>query len=55
MFVHERGSRAMMVDPAETWSPTFTEAVSGKYTSVREPKRIIPNRQIFQPHVLSAE
>jgi integron integrase len=49
MFVHERGSRAMMVDPAETWSPTFTrtEAVSGKYTSVREPKRIIPKRSPF--------
>src|SRR3989440_12175585 len=46
LLVHESGSRAMIVDPPATWSPTFTRtlAARGKYTSVREPKRIIPKR-----------
>src|SRR5207245_11488560 len=46
LLVHESGSRAMIVDPPATCSPAFTStlAVSGKYTSVREPKRIIPKR-----------
>src|SRR5207302_989294 len=49
VFVHERGKRATIVEPPKTWSPTFTRssALSGKYNSVREPKRIIPNRSPF--------
>src|SRR5438093_1380096 len=49
LFVHQSGRRAMIVDPPETWSPVFTRtsASSGKYNSVREPKRIIPKRSPF--------
>src|SRR6202030_1912263 len=46
LFVHDSGRRAIIVDPPATCSPTFTNtsAARGKYTSVRDPKRIIPKR-----------
>jgi hypothetical protein len=39
-----------IVDPPKTWSPAFTSnsALSGKYNSVREPKRIIRTGHLFQ-------
>src|SRR5207244_3978479 len=48
LFVHESGRRAIIVDPPATCSPTLTSTVAarGKYTSVREPTRIIPRRTI---------
>src|SRR5436190_14364646 len=63
-LAHFFASRAITLEPPDTRSPTFTRttASSGKYTSVREPKRIIPKRSPFlsssptfaQPTILRA-
>src|SRR5437762_5620541 len=63
-LAHFLASRAITLEPPDTRSPTLTRTTAsrGKYTSVREPKRIIPKRSPFlsssptfaQPTILRA-